>query len=134
MRRVFSGVARLESTASFEGWTFTIARNLVRTHGARSARDPLARADAIEDEGSGWLAARSPNPESSLLAAEQVRLCERALRDLPPRQRQCLLLQVRQELSYEEIARVLDLSVNTVRNHIAQARAALRRALGSLGP
>jgi RNA polymerase sigma-70 factor (ECF subfamily) len=129
MRRVFSNMAGLESVASFEGWVFTIARNLLRTHGGRSARDPLAKAGAIVEDGPEPLAASTPDPEASLLAEERVRHCERALRDLPARQRQCLLLQVRQELSYEEIASALNLSVHTVRNHLAQARATLRRAL-----
>lgn len=133
LRRVFSGVTALQSVATFEGWVFTIARNVLRTQGARSARDPLAKADAIAEDGPGPLAAKAPDPEASLLAEERVRLCERALRGLPARQRQCLLLQVRQELSYEEIADVLALSVNTVRNHLAQARAALRQALDQEG-
>ena len=52
----------------------------------------------------------------------------RAIEELPPRQRQCLPLQVRDGLSYEEIAATLKLSVNTVRNHLAAARESLRRA------
>jgi RNA polymerase sigma factor (sigma-70 family) len=46
---------------------------------------------------------------------------------LPSRQRQCLLLRVREEMSYQEIAAVLRLSPLTVRNHIAQAKESLRR-------
>jgi RNA polymerase sigma-70 factor (ECF subfamily) len=134
LRRVFSGVAGLESAASFEGWVFTIARNVLRTQGARRARDPLAKADTIDDDGPALRATKAPDPETRLLAEERIRLCERALRELPARQRQCLLLQVRQELTYEEIAETLALSVNTVRNHLAQARAALRRALEQEGP
>jgi DNA-directed RNA polymerase specialized sigma24 family protein len=40
-----------------------------------------------------------------------------------------LLLRVREELSYDEIAEMLRLSVNTVRNHLAEARKNLRRML-----
>jgi len=53
----------------------------------------------------------------------------RAIDALPPRQRQCLPLQVRDGLSYQEIAATLRLSVNTVRNHLAAARESLRRNL-----
>ena len=42
---------------------------------------------------------------------------------------QPLPLQVRDGLSYEEIAATLRLSVNTVRNHLAAARESLRRIL-----
>jgi RNA polymerase sigma factor (sigma-70 family) len=45
---------------------------------------------------------------------------------LPSRQRQCLTLRVRDELSYAEIAELLRLDALTVRNHIAQAKKSLR--------
>ena len=51
----------------------------------------------------------------------------RALRLLPAQQRRCLVLRVDQEFSYEAIADRLGLSPHTVRNHLAQARRALRK-------
>ncbi len=48
-----------------------------------------------------------------------------------PQQRQCLLLRISQELSYEEIAGMLRLSVNTVRIHLAGAKKRLRQALSN---
>jgi RNA polymerase sigma-70 factor (ECF subfamily) len=123
----------LQSRASFEGWVFTIARNVLRTAGARGGHDPLQRADAIDGDGPGELAADAADPEARLLGDERLRVCESALRALPDRQRQCLLLRALQDLSYEEIAQVLGLSAHTVRNHLAQARATLRRALREQG-
>jgi RNA polymerase sigma-70 factor (ECF subfamily) len=63
-------------------------------------------------------------------AAERLRAVDSAIEALPPQQRQCLLLRAVEELSYEEIAATLRLSVHTVRNHLAQARQSLRRQLG----
>jgi RNA polymerase sigma-70 factor (ECF subfamily) len=131
LRRVFASVSGLRELARFEPWLFTIARNVARTQGERRARDPLGRAAEVTAVDSGGrLAAKEPDPEARLLAAERVARLERGIRELPARQRQCLLLRVRRELSYEEIGTLLELSAHTVRNHLAEARARLRRLLG----
>lgn len=48
---------------------------------------------------------------------------------LPEQQRRCLLLVVRDELSYVEVGDLLGLSPLTVRNHLARARSFLRQAV-----
>ncbi|MBI4473804.1 MAG: sigma-70 family RNA polymerase sigma factor, partial [Acidobacteria bacterium] len=63
---------------------------------------------------------------------EQLDRTWRAVEELPAQQRQCLLLRVLQEMSYEEIATVLRLSASTVRNHLWEARLNLRRMLGDI--
>jgi RNA polymerase sigma-70 factor (ECF subfamily) len=128
LRRVFAGVTALRSAASFVPWLFTVARNVRSTSGARQGRDPLARAAELDGEAATSLPdSGAPDPEARLLAREAAGRLERALAELPPRQRQCLLLRVRDELSYAEIAELLGTSALTVRNHLAQARAELRR-------
>lgn len=129
LRRVFSGVGGLRDLASFEPWLFTIARNVARTRGERRGRDPLSRAEELSEERGSLALAADPDPESRLMASELVERVERAIRALPGRQRQCLLLQIRQELSYEEIGALLALSAHTVRNHLAEARGRLRQML-----
>ena len=132
LRRVLAGVSGLRELASFEPWLFTIARNVVRSRLERRAHDPLGRAEELEAAGiGGRLRAAGADPETRLLAAERIAVIERAVRELPARQRQCLLLRVRQELSYEEIGELLALSAHTVRNHLAEARARLRGALAA---
>lgn len=132
LRRVLSGMSGLRELARFEPWLFTIARNVVRSRLERRAHDPLGRAEELDSaESGGRLRAAGADPEARLLAAERVAVVERALRALPARQRQCLLLRVRQELSYEEIGALLALSAHTVRNHLAEARARLRGALAA---
>jgi len=126
--KVFSGMAALRSAESFLAWLFTVARNARATRWQRQGRDPLARAAAIDaDEAQPERAARSPDAERHSVAVESLARIERALAELPPRQRQCLLLRVQEELSYGEIAALLGTSVLTVRNHLMLARAELRR-------
>jgi RNA polymerase sigma-70 factor (ECF subfamily) len=126
--RVYSGMAALRSAESFLAWLFTIARNARTTRWERRERDPLARAQEIDaDEAHPQRDSGAPDAERRTAAAEAVGRLEQALAELPPRQRQCLLLQAREELSYGEIAALLGTSVLTVRNHLRLARAELRR-------
>jgi len=127
LTRVFRNMGALASVDAFLPWLFAIARN-VRN---RAAADGEARRRA--EPGGLDLAGDPPDespgarPEATTMAREQVAALREALECLPARQRQCLLLRARDGLAYEEIATLLRLSVNTVRNHIAQARATLRR-------
>lgn len=116
---------QLANEASLLPWLFAIARN-VRT----SARRQWLRRRRVEVGGlelADERAAAEPPPEGE--REERLVRLRQALTELPPRQRQCLLLQLREGLSYEEIGRTLALSPDTVRNHLAQARANLRRLL-----
>lgn len=54
--------------------------------------------------------------------------------DLPERQREAFLLSREQDLSHEEIAEVMDVSPNTVNNHIVKAMRALRDRLKDFRP
>jgi len=132
--RVFRNVGTLASVDAFLPWLFAIARNVRST----AAADWQARRRA--EPGGLDLAGDPPDdtpgarPEETAAARERVAALRRALDRLPARQRQCLLLRARDGLAYEEIATLLRLSVNTVRNHIAQARETLRRpGLGAGG-
>jgi RNA polymerase sigma-70 factor (ECF subfamily) len=129
---VFQNVGRLRDEERFLGWLYAIARNVKVTE--RSRR----RAEARVVVGA-WDAGQTAEPagrgasDAELERKERMAGLQEAVEGLAPRQRQCLLLRVRDELSYEEIARALALNVLTVRNHIAAARRALRGAAGGAG-
>lgn len=111
-------------------WLFAIARNVhhsaLRRHSLRRRRE--ADLDLAADHA-------APNTDDAavdvdgLASHKRRRALECAILRLPPRQRQCLLLQLREDLSYDEIARALLIAPDTVRNHLAQARANLRRLM-----
>ena len=109
-------------------WLYGIATNRLREHfrGAQRRDRALARAGtaAARAEGGeeplGRLEARLLGPE---LAA--------ALGALPAVDRDALLLLAWAELSYEEIARVLDVPLGTVRSRINRARRRIHEHLGT---
>jgi RNA polymerase sigma-70 factor (ECF subfamily) len=123
---VFQHQGELEQEERFVGWLYAIARNVKLTELERR------RAEGRVVFGS---ASDAPEPrveaagERALQKDEQREALYAAMETLPARQRQCLLLRVRDELSYDEIASLLRLNLLTVRNHIAEAKKTLRRQL-----
>jgi RNA polymerase sigma-70 factor (ECF subfamily) len=131
LARVVRGVAGLRAEESFMAWLFTIARNVRRTALGHRRRAALVIAGSIEMAGDPK--DPRPTPLEDGLEAERLAALRTAIEQLPRQQRQCLLLRFDRELSYEDLAATLGLSVHTVRNHLALARKSLRRVLGAAG-
>jgi RNA polymerase sigma-70 factor (ECF subfamily) len=70
-----------------------------------------------------------PAAEEDALARERIRELTAAIARLPDEQRIILILRDLQQLSYEELAEVLGISMGTVKSRIARARAAVRKML-----
>jgi len=73
---------------------------------------------------------KNPAPDASLLETELQRAIEEAIIQLPESQRMALVLRRYEQLSYEQIAEVLDLSVPAVKSVLFRARTELRTQLG----
>jgi RNA polymerase sigma factor (sigma-70 family) len=106
-------------------WLYGIAANLLRRH--RRAELRRLRAHAREagrsrDDGHDAVEERLDSRAAGPLLA-------RALASMPAHQREALLLFAWAELSYEEIARALDVPVGTVRSRLSRARDRVRREL-----
>jgi RNA polymerase sigma-70 factor (ECF subfamily) len=129
LARVWQGLPRLQDEERFLGWLFAIARNVRRSARREQRRESFWKAGGAE------LAESVPDPRDEgvlqeRLDAERIEAVIAAIDQLPAQQRQCLLLRIREELSYEEISATLRLSLNTVRNHLAAAKKSLRQKLG----
>lgn len=76
-----------------------------------------------------------PRTPDEILDDMQLRAAlDRAIRSLPDRRREVFVLAHLQDLSYQEIAAVMDLAPQTVANHMSLALRDLRRSLGSTFP
>jgi RNA polymerase sigma-70 factor, ECF subfamily len=128
LARAWRGLPRLQQEERFVQWLFVIASNVSRTARARHRREKR-----FVVEGATLAQEVADRRAASLYEGEGYTLRD-ALRDavneLPSQERQCLLLRARDELSYDEIAATLRLSVYTVRNHLAAAKKKLRQRLG----
>ena len=128
--RVWKSAGRYVARAKFTTWLLKITRNLVFNEMRRAKRhphlpvqiDPEAEEMALKDEAMA-------TPDANLLQAELQAEIEKAIMLLPDTQRMALVLRRYEELSYEEIADVLDLSVPAVKSLLFRARTELRERL-----
>lgn len=128
-RRVFTGIGGLREDARFLGWLFQIARN-VRFTAQSGLRQSEELAGSSMDMAETVIAdTTAEDPLEAAISAERLRNTWAAIERLPPQQRQCLVLRASRDMSYEEIAVVLKLSVRTVRNHLREARLRLRKEM-----
>jgi RNA polymerase sigma-70 factor (ECF subfamily) len=132
--RVWKSAPRYEPTAKFTTWLFKITRNLVLNELRRRSRHSTLSLDAASGEADRpqeIADRRVASPDSSLLEEELQKAIEAAIGALPEVQRMALILRRYDELSYEEIADVLDLTVPAVKSVLFRARAELREKLRS---
>ena len=134
--RVWKSAGRYEPTAKFTTWLYTITRHLVFNELRRRKHRPVTSldADAFDGSASGNDAARledrqTPAPDATLLQAELQVAINAAIAQLPETQRLAVVLRRYEELSYEEIAGVLGLSVPAVKSLLFRARVVLRERL-----
>jgi RNA polymerase sigma-70 factor (ECF subfamily) len=71
----------------------------------------------------------SPSAEDILLAEERSRQVSEALQSLPEKQRMALILKRYDNLSYGEIAKILECSVSAVESLLVRAKRNLREKL-----
>jgi RNA polymerase sigma-70 factor (ECF subfamily) len=128
--RVWKSASRYVARAKFTTWLLKITRNLVFNEMRRAKRhphlpvqlEPEAEEMPLKDEATA-------TPDATLLQVELQAEIEKAIMLLPDTQRMALVLRRYEELSYEEIAGVLDLSVPAVKSLLFRARTELRERL-----
>jgi RNA polymerase sigma-70 factor, ECF subfamily len=132
--QVYKSAHRYEVTAKFSTWIFTIARNLCLNEIRRRSRHPADSLDATR-EGEEEQAARQIEdvrtfsaPDALLQRELEVKVDE-AVNALPEKQRTALLLCRQEDVSYEEIAKVLGCSVSATKSLIHRARETLKEQL-----
>jgi len=123
---VLRAAQRYEPRATFRAYLFGIAFNILAANRRKSALNPT-QPDSTSHEVSD---PSGTNPDNVIWVRQAV---ER----LDAQEREVLLLREFEELSYEEIAKILRAPVNTVRSRLFRARMALREILatapGNLG-
>jgi RNA polymerase sigma-70 factor (ECF subfamily) len=109
------------------------ARNHRRWFGRHRGKEVgLEPATPEEFSHGDWLPADAPNPYEITLDHEVQDLMEQAFERISPSYRAALVLREVEELSYEEIAEVLEISVGTVKSRILRGRESLRKQLAAL--
>src|SRR5262249_53323168 len=118
---VFRGFARLRETTAFRAWLYRIARD-------RVYRELRKRRLAVPPLDEGEVAAAGTEEDEEFTAEDAARI-HVLLDDLRAEHREVLVLRFLEEMSYDEMARVVDCPVGTVRSRLHYAKEALRLAL-----
>ena len=138
--RVHKSLSTFRGESRFNTWVYQIAANIFRND--LRDRSTLKRAaqevsledlqDQIPDAPLGYSSpAREKDydgPLENLLADERHRVLREALGSLPPQMRNCVILRL-DDLKYREIADLMQVSIETVKAHLFQARQQLKGKL-----
>ncbi len=120
--RALVAVDELEEAVPPRAWLFRIAHNraldLLRSRAIRAAA-PIEAAHEVADP-------ESPDPVEVLMRREAVETAVSRFVELPTMQRSAVILKDVLDQSLEEIAAVLDITVNAVKAHLARGRARLK--------
>jgi RNA polymerase sigma-70 factor, ECF subfamily len=131
--QVYKSARRYQATARFSTWLFTIARNLCLNEIRRRSRHP---ADSLDQPGPEedrparqYEDVKTLEPGDLALRRELEAKVEEAIAALPEKQRTALLLCREEELSYEDMARVLGCSLSATKSLIHRGRETLKEQL-----
>jgi RNA polymerase sigma factor (sigma-70 family) len=112
----------LEESAPMRAWLFRIAHNraldLLRNRSIRLA-EPIEAAQEVADP-------QIPDPVEVMMRRQAVETAASRFAELPTMQRSVVILKDVLDQSLEEIAAMLDLTVNAVKAHLARGRARLK--------
>lgn len=127
--RAYQALSQFQGRGAFGAWLrrLTVNHCLNRTQGsaARAARNSYS----LDLMAETLPAAHEDDPEEQILRAEERARIKAELDELPPSQRAALGLRLLEGLSYEEIASLMGVPVNSVRSWLHRGRARLREAL-----
>jgi RNA polymerase sigma-70 factor (ECF subfamily) len=126
--RVFLGIDAFRGEARWEHWLFRIAANTaLKAVRHRTAAKRAGQSVPLEGEDAG---SEAPAPLRQLLGKEKKELLGEAIEGLPAQMRRCVRLRVLQDLDYDEIAEILQISPSTVKVQLFKARKRLQMELG----
>lgn len=93
----------------------------------------VAREKTLQNELFNYLSLIRNNAEDSLLEKELLKTYEEAIAQLPPQKKIIYQLSRNEELSHDEIAKKLNISKNTVKNHMVEATKFIRNYVSKNG-
>jgi RNA polymerase sigma-70 factor (ECF subfamily) len=137
--RMLKSIGRYAHQGSFSTWLYRIAINLCKDHLKRK-RAPMVSLHDYYTTGSGervYVQDRIPDERSrtddGLKADEREELVRRLLSSLPEEERIVILLKEYQELTFREIAEVLNVPEGTVKSRLYHALRSMRESLERSG-
>jgi RNA polymerase sigma-70 factor (ECF subfamily) len=117
--RVISKINTLRDPQRFRPWLAILARRQALGHRQRKNRRPISLNETITDQ-------QYDEKAGQLLEnLEQTERCQQVIqvvKSLPEKYRQVLLLEYSEDLTYAQIAKILDVPITTVQTRLLRAR------------
>ena len=134
--KAWRSLSSFQFESSFSTWLYRLTTNTCLDYLRSLKRRPQCSLTVEDDEGEEQVldvTDEAPTPEEALLSAEDHSQLVHALSQLEASQRQIITLRVVNDLSYAEIAEILDVKEGTVKSRLARARDNLRKKLLQTG-
>ena len=136
--RAHRGLVNFRGDSAFSTWLYQIATNLARNrywYWWRRKRDQTVSFDQPVSADNATplsevFASEQETPDDVTVTQELIDRIAVGMEKLSPKHREILVLRNIKNLSYEEIAEILKISVGTVKSRIARARESLRERIG----
>ena len=140
--KAWKNIRRFDSTkASFKTWIFTIARNtttdFLRKSGSASGgkksilfSDINENVDEDENSFEENIKAEDLLPDKALQKLEDIETLNKTLEKLRPEYREVLVLYYQEEVTFEEIGKILNKPTNTIKSQHRRAILELRKIIG----
>ena len=127
--KVYKNVRKIRPDQNFKSWVFTIATNTA--YDFLRKKKHVIESFIIDDPDSNFETIEAEHAYTIVEKLDAKKDVDKALDEIKPQYRTVLLLFYQEDLSYESIARVLQIPVNTVKTYLHRAKLALK---GRLGP
>lgn len=125
--RVYKSANTFDQSRPFLPWFYTIIANLCRTWLSRRSRRDNRMVD-LEDV--SYLLVSEDNPAKTVEQKEEIARLRQAIMELPFDDREIIVLQHFRNMTYDEIANLLDIPRGTVMSRLYYARKKLARLMG----
>ena len=129
--KIYKSLDTFDRRANFQTWLFSISRNLCIDH-YRTIRREREVIDHRVDTAKVWHADKRRNAYGDLEHKERVKLLRAALKQLAPTLRKAVIMRDLREMTYHEIAKILNVPEGTIKSRINRGRTELTRQLKQL--
>jgi RNA polymerase sigma-70 factor (ECF subfamily) len=126
--KLYKNAGAIDAENNFKNWLYKIATNTVYDWLRKKRKG--AEMFIIDDEENSF---ETIDDNSTYLHIEDAKDLESAINDIKPNYRRVLLLFYYEGMSYEEIADILEVPLNTAKTHIRRAKEALKMVYDKKG-
>jgi len=132
--KIYKNLNKCDDARAFKGWMFRIIKNTCMDE-FRKRKNKYTESidDNFDDDIEKQILSEGKTPEEEFITKETTTLVREAIDKLPENHRILIVLRDLNDLSYEEIAKITDTNIGTVKSRLSRARANLKQIIEDAG-